>query len=415
VHGLGMLECNAQGKPVKIHGTIQDITERKKADQLLTDTIAQLGEKELAKTRFLAAAGHDLRQPLAAAGLFIDTLKFTQPSADQMKVIKNLDQVMLTFHEQLDALLNISKLDAGTVRVENALIDVVDIFKRIEHSFTSVALKKSLGLKLYFPMQHALIIHTDMSLICSVLMNLVSNAIKYTAQGSVLLSARRRGDQILFQVWDTGIGIRPDHLEKIYTEFYQIDNPQRDRSRGLGLGLPIAKRALELLGGKLECRSRLGHGSVFGFCLPLNHIQYTLTKQSALDDTGAHINQLEFVRGKRFVVLEDDVMVMKAICGALEAMGAEVACYLQAEHALCEAQIGQADYYIVDYMLGGELNGIEFLDQLYQRLARPVQAVITTGNTSPEFVRSIPSCRWSVLHKPVSISGLIARLAVPNQ
>ncbi len=252
------------GKPIRLVGTNTDITERKLALQ-------QLEEKELSKTRFLAAAGHDLRQPLAAANLFIDALKFSGPTPAQDQIIQRLEQSMSTFNGLLDALLNISKLDAGIIHPEYTSINVTELMNWLEQNFAPLAAERKLGFKLHFSMREPLVVRSDIGLVKSVLMNLVSNAIKFTSRGAILVSARRRGDNVLFQVWDTGMGIQAENIEQIFDEFYQVDNPQRDRSRGLGLGLSIAKRALTLLGGKITCRSQSGHGSVFEFLLPFDH------------------------------------------------------------------------------------------------------------------------------------------------
>ncbi len=201
------------------------------------------------------------------------------------------------------------------------MIDVAEIFQWLEQNFAPVAGEKQLGFKLFFPMKERIVIHSDIGLINSVLMNLVSNAIKYTHKGAILVSARRRGSDVLFQIWDTGIGINEEHLEHIFDEFYQINNPQRDRSRGLGLGLSIAKRALALLGGEITCRSRSGRGSIFGFRLPLDRSQNEVTQQLAIAAPQEDTNQEEFVRGKHFVVVEDDALVAEAMCKTLMVMG----------------------------------------------------------------------------------------------
>jgi len=413
MHGLGQVERNSEGQVVKIHGTIQDITERKKAEQLLAKSMQQLEEKELAKSRFLAAAGHDLRQPLAAANIFINTLMFSNPSREQEEVIKNLEQVVQNFHQLLDSLLNISKLDAGVIKPEYTLIDVLDIFKRIEQNFSPIAVEKGLRFSFYFPMNQTLTIQSDMNLIYSVLMNLVSNAIKHTSRGGVLISARVRGGDVLFQVWDTGVGIMQKDIDKIYDEFFQVNNPQRDSSSGLGLGLSIAKRALTLLGGEFECSSRPGRGTVFGFHLPLHQGQQRLQQSGSYSLHVEHDSQLAFVEGKRFMVVEDDTMIAKAICCALEVMHGETICFCSAEDALLHTNHETVDYYIVDYMLSGKMNGIELLNQLRQQRGRPIHAVLITGDTSPEFVRGMTTCKWPIQHKPVTISELISSLGSP--
>lgn len=390
-----------------------DIADRIKAEHALKESMHQLETKELAKTRFLAAAGHDLRQPLAAANLFIDALKLTKPTAHQDQIIQRLDQTMSTFNGLLAALLDISKLDAGIIKPKYISINLVEIFDWLEQSFAPLACNKQLGFKVHFPMRESLVIHTDIDLIKSVLMNLVSNAIKYTPAGSILVSARRRGSDVLFQVWDTGIGIQKEQIEHIFDEFYQINNPQRDRTAGLGLGLAIVKRALLLLGKAITCRSQSGRGSVFEFSLPLAQPSSEVIRQDSLatmhKDEASNIDL--FARGKRFVIVEDDALVAEALCQALMAVGGAVVHFYNVEDALLDTNIQHADYYIVDFMLGGTLNGIQFLNRLQDQCGQAISAVLMTGDTSPDFVRGVEESHWPVMHKPVNLSKLVACLS----
>lgn len=402
--------------PVQISGRphilliVNDVSDRAQAERALTESMRQLEEKELAKTRFLAAAGHDLRQPMAAANLFIDALKLTETSHQQNELIKRLDQSMATFNGLLDALLNVSRLDAGMIKPEHTSLNVTELFNWLEQNFAPLASEKQLGFRLYFPMRETLVVRSDIGLIKSVLMNLVSNAIKFTVNGAILISARRRGKNVLFQVWDTGIGISEENIVHIFDEFYQINNPQRDRTSGLGLGLSIAKRALTLLDSEITCRSRSGRGSVFEFSLPLKDAAASMQHDIAIPDQGRTTNA-SFARGKRFVVVEDDLLVAQAIVHWLEGMGGEVQCFHSAEDALRHANISYADYYIADYMLGGALNGIQFLNIVRQNLGKPIKAIVTTGDTSTAFIRHSVECDWPVLHKPINTSSLIAELS----
>lgn len=401
---------NISGKPHLLL-IINDISERIAAERALTESMQQLQEKELAKSRFLAAAGHDLRQPLAAANLFIDALKFAKPTPEQNQIIQRLEQAMVTFNGLLDALLNISKLDSGIIRPEYTSINVSEIINWLDESFAPLAAEKKLGFKLHFQMKEPLAIRSDIGLVKSALMNLVSNAIKFTSEGAILISARRRGNTVLFQVWDSGMGIEAEYIERIFEEFYQINNPQRDRTSGLGLGLSIAKRALKLLDAEITCRSEIGHGTVFGFSLPLSDTSNVSAKPAATKTAQEVSISGTFAPGKRFVVVEDDALVAEALIKTLEALGGEVRHFHNAEDALRHGHIGHADYYIADFMLGGTLNGVQFLNQLRQQLGKPIHAVLMTGDTSPAFIKESANCAWPVLHKPVSLSKLIATLS----
>lgn len=376
----------------------------------LNEYRTELKLKELAKSRFLAAAGHDLRQPLAAANLFVDALRFSAPTAEQNRIIQRLDQAMNTFNGLLDSLLNVSKLDSGTIKPEYTSIDVAELFGWIEQSFAPMASEKNLGFKLYFPIKSKLYVRSDIGLLKSILINFISNAIKFTSRGAILVSARRRGGDVLFQVWDTGIGVPDEHIGHIFDEFYQVNNPQRDRAQGIGLGLSIAKRAISLLGGAILCRSRIGRGSVFEFRLPQDESSIAMALQDIPGAPQEDKTPGAFVRGKRFVVVEDDTLIADALSNILKGMGGDVTCFHEAEAALNHSDIGNADFYIVDFMLGGTLDGIQLLKMLRQRLGRPISAVLMTGDTSPAFVSESENIGWPVLYKPANISRLISCL-----
>lgn len=387
----------------------RDITARKQAEASLRDSLLQLEEKELAKTRFLAAAGHDLRQPIAAANLFVDALKFTAPTPRQRELIARLDQSMGIFTGLLERLLDISRLDAGLIKPQVSLFNLVELFNFLELSFAQVAQEKKLHFRFYFSMNKPLFVRTDIGLLQSVLMNLVSNAIKFTSRGGILISARARGDQVLLQVWDTGVGISEADIPRIFDEFYQVANPQRNREAGLGLGLSICKRAMSLLGGKVCCRSRLGRGSVFELTLPLNtepQGEEPLTSCKVPSELPVEI----LVEGKRVVVLEDDVLVAEGLINLLQGLGAEVRHFNNAEAALQQDDIMHADFFVVDYALAGNLSGLEFLEAIQKRQPARIRAVIVTGETSAQFISSVSNSHWPVLHKPMSYAKLVSSL-----
>lgn len=395
------------GKPAGIQGIARDISVQLRREAELRAANQKVEEATRVKSHFLAAAGHDLRQPLASANLFIGTLKFTKPSSSQSEIIERLEEAMSNFDGLLNALLNISKLESGVIEPEFNPVAVADIAQWLKQSFAPMAEESGLGLRLRFPIEN-LVVLSDFNLIKQVLANLVSNAIKYTPKGAILVSARRRGTDVLFQVWDTGIGIEVDQFEHIFEGFYQINNPQGDSENGLGLGLVIVKRSLALLGVEVTYRSQFGRGSVFGFSLPLDDPGQTHQPVS----TPAHdgMETAIFARGKRFVVLENDRLVAQGISSLLEAMGGEVKLFDSAEDALCCADTEKADYYICDYKLDGALNGLQFLNQLHQKLGTPLNAILLSGDTSPAFVKEIKNCAWPVLSKPVNVSRLISSL-----
>jgi two-component system, sensor histidine kinase len=311
----------------------------------------------------------------------------------------------------LDRLLDISKFDAGLVKPQITSSNLEELLIWLDQNFAQTAIQKQLRFRLFYPTRKSLSVRSDIGLVQSVLMNLVSNAIKFTERGSILISARQRGDKVLVQVWDTGIGIGEADLSHIFDEFYQVANQQRSRDAGLGLGLSICQRAMSVLGSEVTCRSRKGRGSVFQFSLPLERRQPVVEPPTISDTSDEVADNKMLFHGKRVVVVEDDALVSQAMISLLEGMGGEVKCFHNAEEALHHADVEHADYHIVDYMLGGTHNGIQFLNLLCQKRGKPINAVLMTGDTSSNFIRKAETLDWPVLHKPVNVSKLISSLS----
>lgn len=406
---LALLEIDGQKLVMSL---VTDITDRVEQEEKLRDTLHQLEEKELSRSRFLAAAGHDLRQPVAAANLFLDMLKLTVPSRQQSELIERLDQSMKIFSNQLTRLLDISRFDAGLIKPEIRAIDLTGVFDWLEQNFAQPALDKQLRFKFHFPLNRPLIVRADRDLLEAVLMSLVSNAIKFTAHGGILISARQRGDRVLLQVWDTGIGIAEADLPHIFDEFFQVSNPQRNRNAGLGLGLSIGQRAVGLLDSKIVCRSHPGRGSVFEFSLPLSD-DTPETERPQTQTLPTVPADRSLFDGKNVVVLEDDELVSYAQTSLLRGLNARVLHFHNAEDALQQQATLEADYYIVDYSLGTGLTGYEFLQALQQRRQPPIRAVILTGETPSRLAAHIPEGSWPILHKPANLNQIISSLGAP--
>lgn len=386
-----------------------DVTDRVAMEERMRSSLRQLEEKELAKTRFLAAAGHDLRQPVAAANLFVDALKNTAPNQRQSELIARLDQSMTVFSGLLERLLDISKFDAGLIKPQIVSFNLIELFNWLEQNFAGSALGRHLSFRVAFPMRRRLIVRTDIGLLQSVMMNLVSNAIKYTSQGGVLVTARMRRDHVLLQVWDTGCGIAEADIDKIFDEFYQVGNPQRNREAGLGLGLSICQRATALMRSEITCRSKLGRGSVFELSIPLDQDHQVIEHFSSHRKSNAVLDESLF-EGKRIAVLEDDQLVAEGMVNLLKGLGADIMHFQNAEEALKHKDINAADYFVVDYSLSKELTGSAFLQVLQGKTEKPIKGVIVTGETSLNFIEGIADLPWPVLHKPINYSMLAAAL-----
>jgi PAS domain S-box-containing protein len=246
----------------------RDLTEREKVLRQLAQARDEAEKANRAKSRFLAAAGHDLRQPILAINLFQDALAKTELNQEQQRIADYLSRSAQSLSEILSELLEISRFDPGTVQPSPGPVHAEELFRSIDTEFSPLARVRGLRFKFFFP-QKGLVLFTDQKMLFNLLRNLIDNAFKYAEHGGILVSIRRRGDRALIQVWDTGIGIAPEHIEAIFDEYFQIGNPQRDRARGLGLGLSIVRRLAQTLGCQVSCRSRSGKGSVFAFSVPL--------------------------------------------------------------------------------------------------------------------------------------------------
>jgi PAS domain S-box-containing protein len=407
------------------HGIMLDIDERKRneaeverhrhhLEKLVEDrTLALSIAKETAeaatraKTDFLAAASHDMRQPLQAIRIFGDALARTGLDEKQARIIRNLSRSVNSLGELLNELLDISRLDAGAIKPQPVVIQAEDLLAMIGAEFDAVSREKNLSLNFHCP-RNGLALFTDDNLLMTMLRNLVGNAVKYTARGGVLVGIRRRGDRALIQVWDTGIGIAPEQTNSIFEEYFQVGNPERARAKGVGLGLAIVRRLSNLLDIGVRFRSRQGKGSVFELGVPLadeSDRHASAMPTCACVETGASTR----FAGKRIVVVEDDAIVAAAIKFSLETDGVRVTLFATAEEALGSAEAMGADYYISDYRLPG-MDGLQLLDAIQRNSPESIKAVVLTGNTSPDQVAVMQSCRWKMLIKPVGPAELLSAL-----
>ena len=392
----------------RITNTFEDITDSEKQRSRLAEALEAAEAANLAKSRFLAAASHDLRQPMQAINLFCNALSSTELNAEQKQISDYLNQSARNLGDLLNALLDISRFDAGLVGSDPQAIQVESLFRGVAAAFSPIASEKGLRFRLRAP-PRKLALLADAKLLSSLLANLVGNAIKYTERGGVLVGIRRRGHRALIQVWDTGIGIAPEHLDNIFQEYFQVANQERDRTKGLGLGLSIARRISKLLATEVVCRSRPGRGSVFEFGLPLADA----LPQSATDGDMPGSAPASAPTPRRVVVIEDDIEVATALRLSLSSRGMRVTTYANAEAALANPDIADAEFFISDLRLPG-MNGRDFLEAIQAGSKRPIKAVILTGDTAPERVELARSSRWSVLFKPVDVPKLLAALTLQD-
>ncbi len=368
------------------------------------------------KTRFLAAASHDLRQPTAAIGLLVSLLRQQAKDPGVKDLTNMLDEAVASMESLLVGLLDISRLDAGAVKPEFQSVGLHDVFQAVRVHEKSAADGKGLRLRFRLPRGvpgSQLMVLTDPMLLHSVLRNLVANAIRYTHSGGVLVAARRRGKHRLrIEVWDTGIGIAPEQLDRIFEEFYQVGNSARDRNRGIGLGLAIVRRTASILGEQVTVKSRLGRGSCFAIELPLNLVASKRTEAPAAPS--------QPLTGRVIWLVEDDILLRRAIGEMLHSWGARTRTWADGEALLDELpaliQDGDEenlpDTLITDYRLPG-INGLHLVQTLGVHLrsqGHQLHSIIISGDTDPAEIARLNASGQEVLSKPFRSERLLERL-----
>lgn len=352
-----------------------------------------------AKTRFFAAASHDLRQPLHALSINATTLDIlAQRSADGLlkEVSRGIGSALRQSSGLLDGLLDISRLDAHSIEAKFAPHEIGALLRAVRDEYAALAAQQGLSLTVELPAER-LWAQTDSDQLMRILGNLVNNAIKFTARGSVTLTARHDADgKVLVQVADTGAGIAPEQRERVFEEFYQVGNPSRDRSQGLGLGLAIVRRTAALLHIGLHLDSAPGRGTTF----ELRIDPATVAAGEALSGVAPPTRAAD---GHRLAVLlvDDEAEVLSAQCTYLDQLGWSVKGVsdgAQAERALREEGF-RPDVLVVDYRLRHE-TGLEVIERL-QRLRPGMPAVIVTGETAPSRFGELSVVAARVLHKPL--------------
>jgi diguanylate cyclase (GGDEF)-like protein len=355
----------------------------------------------MAKSRFLAAASHDLRQPMHALGLFLQALRQGKLAERERKLVENIGESFDAMDGLFNALLDISRLDAGVVEPRAVSFPVTRLLDRMRTDYGPQAARKGLALMIH-PC-HAFV-RSDPVLLEEIVGNLVSNAIRYTATGRVVVGCRRAAGMLRVEVWDTGRGIPPDKLREVFREFIQLDNPERDREKGLGLGLAIVERLSELMGHPVDVRSTLGRGSVFRVQVPLGEAEDAAGPERAEDTPIGSFD------GRFAVIVDDDRKVLEAMEQMLTGWGFEVAA--GDSGALVLAKLGSAarrpDLILCDYRLRNGESGIEVIRAIRDEFNAEIPAALITGDTGPERLKEARASGLPLLHKPVKASRMRA-------
>jgi two-component system, sensor histidine kinase len=362
-------------------------------------------EANVAKSRFLAAASHDLRQPLHALGLFVQSLHESGLAARERHIIGNIRRSVDAMEELFNALLDISRLDAGVVQPRIATIPLASVFDSLRFEYAPVARQKRLAL---IVMKTAVYVRSDVSLLSRIIRNLLTNAISYTDRGGVVLGCRRSGDAVRIEVWDSGRGIPSDRHEEIFREFSQLENPERDRRKGLGLGLAIVHRLACLLGHSVELRSEVGKGSVFSITVPRGVAEDCVPIDAPPETTTAFDLAHALV-----LVVDDEAAVQDGMAAVLRRWGCDVLTSGSGEEMLAKlAGVGKLpDLIVSDYRLRGAENGIQVVELLRGEFNAEIPALLVTGDTAPDRLRDAEASGLPILHKPVNPARLRTLIA----
>lgn len=366
------------------------------ATQGLREKHEEAEQANLAKSRFLAAASHDLRQPAHALGLFMDRLQQLSVEPQFKGLVTSANAAVREMQDMLDGMFDLSLLDAESTQVEVQEFPINHLFDALRDTLAHEASAKGLRLRIR---PSAAWLQSDPTLLRRILLNLVGNAIRYTPHGSVLVTCRptQGGTHARLEVRDSGIGIAPEDHGKVFQEFYQVSNPQRDRRLGLGVGLSIVERCCGLMGHPLSLRSSLGAGTRVSITVPVT------TARPEVSAEGAGLSSVPSASSSHHVmVIEDDEMGRVALTGLLESWGHSVIAVDGAQMAVNMLQKHQPpDLIISDLRLGGGSNGIDAVLMLREAAGQDIAAYVISGDTDTQVRQQVQAAGLILMSKPV--------------
>ena len=383
--------------------TFTDITERKRVKRALVQAKQQAERANAAKSRFLAAASHDLRQPLQTLHLLQGLLAKVVVEEAAQKLIARFDQTLAGMSGMLNTLLDINQIDSGAVRVEKVTFPIGDLFDVLREEFACHADDQKVSLHV---MPCSLSIHSDPRLLEQMIRNLLSNALKYTKRGKVLLGCRRRNGKLSIEVCDTGAGIPEEELHAIFEEYRQLDNAARERSQGLGLGLSIVKGLGNLLEHRVYVRSHSGRGSVFGIELELPESR--IAKQHENDRCVAEPKSESILPTAEILIIEDDPEVRDLLDHLLKDEGYRTAVARDGAAAIDLVTQGTMppDLILTDFNLPNGMDGLQVAAKLREKSHRKTPVIVLTGDISTSTSREIALQNCVKLDKPIKLKEL---------
>jgi len=357
-----------------------------------------------AKSVFLASASHDLRQPLNAMQMYIAALQSKVKDKEILRIIEDINSVSISTARLLNALLDVSELEVGAIKPRHEIFSVNNILISIFQSYLPLAKDKELDFRI---VPSSLYVRSDPALLERILGNFMSNAIRYTNKGSVLIGCRKRGDKVSVEVWDTGCGISDDQMSLIYEDFYQVENKERDRGKGLGLGLALAKRLADSLEHTIDSKSSLGSGSCFS-------VSVDLAENKADKNQSEIFMNIMNLSGINILLVEDDIDVLKATKQLLESWGCKVKTARNKDEVMNiikENPYNNPDIILADNRLPGDSSGIDITYLIQEKLQASIPCVIMTGDVERNHVQSIIDQGFPVLLKPIQPAKFRAMLS----
>ena len=390
------------------HSFVSSIHAREENQDLVAELVRQKEEAErsnMAKSRFLAAASHDLRQPMHALGLFVETLRDRIHHPDLRRIVDNIGLSVEAMNDLFNALLDISRLDAGVIQPARIDFSLQSLLDRIRVEYERPCAEKKLSLKVFPRNAH---VHSDPALLERIVRNFVTNAMRYTREGGILVGVRKRGGRWRIEVWDTGLGIPQDKQREIFQEFVQLNNPERDRGKGLGLGLAIVERLAALLRHAISVRSQVGKGSVFAVELPA-------ALSPVVSGSSEPTTEITFTGfpGTLIMVVDDETAILDGMRILLQGWGCEAICAgsgadMMALLADCPKI---PDLIISDFRLRQGESGIDVIRLLQEEFNERIPGVLITGDTSPDRLQEARASGFRLLHKPLQPAKLRALIA----
>lgn len=365
------------------------------ASELAEQARIKAEQANLAKSKFLAAASHDLRQPIHAQALFLEVLERSELSERQHNVLDSARAAAGASAQMLDTLLDFSRIEAGVIEPQFCAFKLQPLLNKLANELGSLADSKGI---VYRSRDTSLATYSDPSLLELILRNLISNAIRYTEQGGVLVACRKRGNDVIVEVIDTGIGIALEQQAEIFREFHQLGNPERDRQKGLGLGLAIADGLTRSLEHRLTLVSQPGRGSIFRLHAPLAQSGFSEEVDGLLGGTLPS----GLLDGLRVLVIDDDAAVREGMTHLLEDWNCEYRVVEGIAEALNAVTLWQPQLIISDYRLRESQTGAQAIKRIREVTGEVAPALLITGDTAPERLREAHESGIPLLHKPVS-------------